>query len=155
MLKLKNYTWMFILATAILAVVSTSVCCKGNAANKKTNSINVIPKENTSAGGGVIVLNDQNFAETIKKGVTLVDFWATWCRPCRMQAPIIEEVSAQMLGKAAICKLDVDQNPNISQKYNVQSIPTMLIFKDGKLVSMFVGVTSKDIIISELNKFLK
>jgi thioredoxin 1 len=72
-----------------------------------------------------------------------------------MQAPIIEELSSLMAGKAAICKLDVDQSPNISQMYNVQSIPTIIIFKDGKAVSQFIGFTEKEQIIDELNKFIK
>jgi thioredoxin 1 len=155
MLKLRNYKWIFILATGIIAIASTNVCCTGNAANNKTDLTNAVSEEKPLSGGGVIVLNDQNFTETIKKGVTVVDFWATWCRPCRMQAPIMEELSNQMAGKANICKLDVDQNQTLSQKYNVQSIPTILIFKDGKVVSQFVGVTSKEIIAQEINKFLK
>ncbi|HNW90364.1 MAG TPA: thioredoxin [Bacteroidales bacterium] len=109
----------------------------------------------TENAGGVIILTDNSFNEMIKKGVTLVDFWATWCRPCRIQAPILDEVSAEMKGKAVIGKLDVDQNPVISGKYFIQSIPTMLIFKDGKVVKTFVGVTSKEVIIAEINKALK
>jgi thioredoxin 1 len=157
MFKLRNYAWIFILATGILAVVSIKVCRKGNAANKTTNITNVFNDNNSLAlvNGGVIILNDRTFAETIKKGVTLVDFWATWCRPCKMQAPIIEEVSSQMSGKATIGKLDVDQNPDVSRKYNVQSIPTMIIFKDGKVVSQFMGLTSKEEIVAEINKYLK
>jgi len=157
MLRLRNYTWAFVLATGIIAVVSSNVCCTGKASNRDAMANNITPAVNTTTetGGGVIILNEKTFDETIKKGVTLVDFWATWCRPCKMQGPVIEEVNTDMKGKATICKLDIDQNPQITERYNVQSIPTMIIFKDGKMVSSFMGVTQKETIVAEINKYLK
>ncbi|HOY31022.1 MAG TPA: thioredoxin [Bacteroidales bacterium] len=102
----------------------------------------------------MIILNDKSFDEKINKGLTLVDFWATWCMPCRIQAPILDQVSTEMNGKALIGKLDIDQNPKIRDRYFIQSIPTMILFKDGKVVKTFIGVTSKEVIIAEINKFL-
>lgn len=88
---------------------------------------------------------DSNFQEAAldKKGVAVVDFWAEWCGPCRMITPIIEELAAEMDGKATIGKLNVDQNKEVSMKYGIRSIPTILILKDGEVVDKQVGVTSK------------
>jgi len=157
MLQLRNYTWAFVLATGIIAVVSSNVCCTGKASDREAmaNNVNTGVNKSNETTGGVVILNEKTFDEAIKKGVTLVDFWATWCRPCKMQGPVIEEVGTAMSGKAAICKLDIDQNPQITQRYNVQSIPTMIIFKDGKVVSQFLGYTSKEEIIKEIDKVLK
>lgn len=157
MKKLKKYTWAFALATLIVVLVLAYTSEPGKASNKKIapNNITAAAAATTENVGGVITLTDNSFNEMIKKGVTLVDFWDTWCRPCRIQAPILDEVSAEMNGKAVIGKLDVDQNPVISGKYFIQSIPTMLLFKDGKVVNTFIGVTSKEVIIAEINKALK
>lgn len=156
MLKLKNYIWVFLLATGIYAFAFSNICCTSNASNNKTSidAASQMPANIGNNDGGVIVLNESTFDTQIKKGVVLVDFWATWCGPCRMQSPIIEELSKDMKGKAIICKLDIDKNPAIAERYNIQSIPTMLIFKDGKAISGFQGVTSKDDIKKELNKFV-
>ena len=90
-------------------------------------------------------LTDSNFqAEVLdKKGIALVDFWAEWCGPCRMIGPIIEELSSDYDGKALIAKVDVDTNSELSQKYGVRSIPTILILKDGEVVDKHVGVATK------------
>jgi thioredoxin 1 len=88
-------------------------------------------------------LTDQNFAERIETGVTVVDFWAEWCGPCRMIAPIIEELSVEYKEKALIGKLNVDENPEVSIKYGIRSIPTILVLKDGQEVARQVGTTSK------------
>ena len=87
---------------------------------------------------------DANFAETVASGVTLVDFWAPWCGPCRMQGPIVEKVAESFSGRAAVGKLEVDGNPQIATKFSVMSIPTLIILKDGKEVKRFVGVQDED-----------
>ena len=90
-------------------------------------------------------LTDSNFqAEVLdKKGIALVDFWAEWCGPCRMLTPVVEELASDYEGKALIAKVDVDENAELSQKYGVRSIPTILILKDGEVVDKHVGVTTK------------
>ena len=95
-------------------------------------------------------LTQENFDSTIASGTVLVDFWATWCGPCRMQAPILEDLDARVGGKAKICKVDVDEQPAVAGRYGVSSIPTLIVFKDGKPVEKRVGVTSAD----ELEKML-
>ena len=77
-------------------------------------------------------------------GPVLVDFWATWCGPCRMQAPILEELDARMGGKVSICKVDVDEEPSVAGRFGVSSIPTLIAFKDGQVVNKRVGVTGVD-----------
>jgi|SRR5690606_26368160 len=88
---------------------------------------------------------DSNFQENVldKKGVAVVDFWAEWCGPCRLIAPIIEELSGEYAEKALIGKLDVDNNPEVAMKYGIRSIPTILILKDGEVVDKHVGTTTK------------
>lgn len=99
-------------------------------------------------------VTDQSFEETVLKSdkPVLVDFWAVWCGPCQIQGPIIEEVSGSIGDKAGVVKLNVDENPNTAQKYGIMSIPTLMIFKGGQVVKQFVGVQSKEILLSELNK---
>jgi len=88
---------------------------------------------------------DDNFQETAidNSGIAVVDFWAEWCGPCRMITPIIEELATEYDGKATIGKVNIDHNPNVSMKYQVRSIPTILILKDGEVVDKHVGVTTK------------
>ncbi|OIP00665.1 MAG: thioredoxin [Bacteroidetes bacterium CG2_30_33_31] len=103
----------------------------------------------------MINVSDSNFDKTIKSGVVIVDFWATWCGPCRRQGPILEQVASEMDGKILVAKLDVDGNKVTSSRFSVQSIPTMLIFKDGKMVQRIVGLTSKEDLVKYLNTALK
>lgn len=87
---------------------------------------------------------DSNFQETaLSGGVSVVDFWAEWCGPCRLIGPIIDDLAASYEGKANIGKVNVDENPEISLKYGIRSIPTILIIKDGEVVDKQVGVTTK------------
>jgi thioredoxin 1 len=84
----------------------------------------------------------------------IVDFWATWCPPCKMIAPFLEEIAEEFDGKAVICKVDVDNNHNIAMKYNVMSIPTLLFFKNGEIKEQVVGALPKNLIVSKLNAIL-
>ena len=103
----------------------------------------------------LVELNDKNFEENISGNKpVLVDFWATWCGPCKMIAPIVEELAGEFEGKAKIGKLDVDENQQTSIKYGVRSIPTILIFKDGKLKDTIIGAVPKPQIVSKLNAAL-
>lgn len=108
------------------------------------------PEEETHSA--IQQLSDANFQDQVKNGVTLVDFWAAWCMPCKMMAPVLNE-TAEALGKSAkIGKLDVDSNRESSAKYGVRSIPTLILFKNGKEINRFVGVKTKDFLLKEIKK---
>lgn len=89
-------------------------------------------------------LNDQNFKNEVSQGVTLVDFYADWCGPCRMIAPIVEELANEMKGRANIAKLDIESAQQTTSTFGVTSIPTLILFKDGKEVKRIVGVRDKE-----------
>ena len=93
-----------------------------------------------------LITNKNNFEETILKSKTpvLVDFYADWCTPCKMMSPIIEEVSNEFKGKIIVLKINIDECPDIAQKYSVMSIPTIILFKNGEATKTSVGVTSKE-----------
>lgn len=99
-----------------------------------------------------VTLTDANFAEEVLKSdvPVLVDFWATWCGPCRIIAPIIEELAVEMAGKAKIGKVDVDHNPQISMDFGIRSIPTLLFFKNGQVVDQMIGAAPKRTLVSKL-----
>jgi len=90
------------------------------------------------------IVNSAEFNNEIKDGVVVVDFFATWCGPCKMLAPIFAELSTEMEGKVKFIKVDVDQCPDISMQYSVASIPTIIVFKDGKNVNTTVGFVPKE-----------
>ncbi|MBP9076896.1 MAG: thioredoxin [Haliscomenobacter sp.] len=95
---------------------------------------------------------DGNFKETVleKKGLTVVDFWAEWCGPCRIIGPHIEELSKEYAGRVLVGKLNVDFNPEVAMKYGIRSIPTVLVLKDGEVVDKQVGATSKQVLASKI-----
>ncbi|HEY9114760.1 MAG TPA: thioredoxin [Bacteroidales bacterium] len=97
-------------------------------------------------------LTDANFQGTINKGITLVDFWAPWCTPCKIQGPIVSDVAEEIGDKAKICKLNVDENQKTAAKYGIRSIPTIYIFKDGEPVKKFVGVKTKTVLVKAINE---
>jgi len=101
--------------------------------------------------GKYLELTAANFDESIKEGVALVDFWAPWCGPCRMLAPVIEELAEDFDGKAKICKVNTDEEQDIAVKYGIRSIPTILFFKDGELVDQMVGASSKQVLADKIN----
>lgn len=92
----------------------------------------------------LINATDSNFEENIKEGVTLVDFWAPWCGPCKMIAPVLEDLAKDVEGKANIVKVDVDENQSTAAKFEVMSIPTLIVFKDGQAVDKVVGFQPKE-----------
>ena len=102
-----------------------------------------------------MIVTDSSFDQVIKENkVILVDFWAEWCGPCRMIAPIIEELSKDFEGKALIGKVDVDLNNEISAKYGIRNIPTILFLKNGEVVDKQVGAVQKSVLADKLNKLI-
>ena len=96
----------------------------------------------------VVHLNKENFeAEVLKSEVpVLVDFWAAWCGPCRMMAPVIEELAEEFGAAVKVCKLDVDDCPEIAEQYGIESIPTLMVFKGGEVVKTAIGVQPKEVL---------
>lgn len=103
-----------------------------------------------------IEVNDENFESEVLKSDTpvLVDFWATWCGPCRIQSPIVEEIANEAGGKFHVAAVEVDIAPKTSQAYNILSIPTLMLFKDGKVAWQQAGLMQKPAILSAIEKFL-
>jgi thioredoxin 1 len=101
-------------------------------------------------------VTDADFVETVLESKTpvLVDFWAAWCGPCRMLAPFVEELARDYAGKAVVAKMDTDANPQTPTKYGIISIPTLIIFKDGKEVDRIVGAVPKAMIVKKLDAVL-
>jgi thioredoxin 1 len=108
-----------------------------------------------TAESAAIVFTEANFQSTIGKGVTVVDFWATWCGPCLKQGPIIEELAVEYKGTVKIGKVDVDKNRPIASKYYIQSIPTIIIFKDGEVKERLVGLRTKTELTDLINRYSK
>ena len=100
------------------------------------------------------LFTDQNFEQEVLKSdlPVLVDFFAVWCGPCQMMAPIIEEIAKEQEGKIKVGKINADENPQTSEKYNIMSIPTLILFKDGQVVKTFQGFRTKEDIIREISK---
>jgi len=113
-------------------------------------------KEKARKMGEPIQLNDSNFDEIVQKhNLILVDFWAPWCGPCLVVAPIIEELAYEMAGKVAFGKLNVDENPKTAERFAVYSIPTLILLKNGKEVERIIGAVPKDYIRSKIEKHIK
>jgi thioredoxin 1 len=112
-----------------------------------------VPETAEVAGAGtskVEILTASNFDEKIAEGLVLVDFWATWCAPCRIQGPIIEKLALEADGMALISKLDVDDHGSIAGRYQVRNIPTLILYKDGEPVERFVGVQQQHVLMQAI-----
>lgn len=106
--------------------------------------------------GQPLILTDSTFsAEIARRPLMVVDFWASWCQPCKLVAPLIEELADEYAGRVAFGKLNVDENPAVSQLMGIQSIPTLLVFKDGQPVDMIVGAVPKSQIEGRLLRYLR
>lgn len=128
-----------ILLTVLALLLSVSSCQK---------------RGDHSSEHGILVLNEDNFDLEIAEGVVMVDFWATWCAPCRILAPTIQEIAEQTHGKIKVGKVDTDENGTIANRFNIQAIPTVIIFQDGKPVERFMGIQSKETYIQALQKYI-
>lgn len=103
----------------------------------------------------MLELNHQSFAEQIKgKTPALIDFWAPWCMPCRMLAPVLEELSDELDGRVDFAKLNIDEFPDLATKYGISSIPTLILFKDGNPVTQMVGVQPKGKMLDAINAYI-
>ncbi|MCS7274316.1 MAG: thioredoxin [Candidatus Bipolaricaulota bacterium] len=105
----------------------------------------------------LLYLSDRNFSSEVLQSAqpTLVDFYADWCGPCRAIAPIIEEIAHELAGRLKVAKLDVDQNQEIALQYGVQSIPTLILFKNGREVERWIGYMSKSKLLSKIEPHLR
>ena len=105
------------------------------------------------ASADTVELSDSTFQDEVIKSETpvLVDFWASWCGPCRMLAPVVEDIASSYAGRLKVGKVNVDENQEITMKYGIRSIPTLILFKDGKAVEQIIGAVSK----SEIERVLK
>ena len=105
---------------------------------------------------GITALTDATFDEHVKSADTpvVVDFWAEWCGPCKMIAPVLEDIAKEHAGRIQIAKLNVDDNPNIARRYDVMSIPTLLVFADGEVKKRLVGAKGKAQLLEELSEFI-
>ncbi|HSH25334.1 MAG TPA: thioredoxin [Massilibacterium sp.] len=100
----------------------------------------------------IVHATDANFQDEIKEGVVLVDFWATWCGPCKMIAPVLEELDQDLAGSAKIVKVDVDENQGTAAQYGIMSIPTLIVFKNGEMVDKTVGFQPKEALAALIKK---
>ena len=100
----------------------------------------------------ILTLTDQNFQQQTKNKLVLVDFWASWCAPCRMMAPVLNEVAAELSGNSRVGKVDIEKYQPLAQKFRVRSIPTLILFKNGTEINRFVGIKSKDFLLKEMAK---
>jgi len=105
---------------------------------------------------GIVTLSDATFDETVGSADTavLVDFWAEWCGPCKMIAPVLEDIASEQAGKITIAKLNVDDNPDVARRYEIFSIPTLLVFKDGEVHKRLVGAKGKAQLLQDLAEFI-
>ena len=98
-------------------------------------------------------LTDKNFSHQIKNNISLVDFWASWCVPCKMMSPVLNELAEEAGPNVQVCKVNVEEYQSLASKYAVRGIPTMLLFRNGKEINRYVGVKSKDFLLQEINKY--
>jgi thioredoxin len=100
----------------------------------------------------ILTLTDKNFQHQTKNKLVLIDFWASWCVPCRMMAPVLNEVADELPGNSHVGKVNVEQYQSLAQKFQVRSIPTLILFKNGREINRFVGVKSKDFLLQQISK---
>ena len=100
----------------------------------------------------ILTLTDKNFQHQTKNRLILVDFWASWCAPCRMMAPVLNDVADELNGNSHVGKVNIEQYQSLAQKFQVRNIPTLILLKNGKEVDRFVGIKNKDFLLQQINK---
>ena len=100
----------------------------------------------------ILTLTDQNFQHQTKHKVVLVDFWAAWCAPCRMMAPVLNDVANELSGNSHVGKINIEQHQVLAQQFKVRSIPTLILYKNGIEINRFVGIKNKEYLIQQINK---
>lgn len=138
--------WSVLMMIAVLVAALPTGCGQRDANQMEGNS---------TASAPVQVLDASNFDAGIREGVVLVDFWAKWCGPCKLQTPIVERVAGRVEGKAKVAKLDIDAAPQIAQRFGVRAIPTLIVFKNGKSERQFVGLTEVEPLVSAITAALE
>jgi len=136
--------WITIIVLSILLVLFGLLIL--NARHKMKSLKNVKESEK------IKVFTDQNFQNKIKNGMILVDFWASWCMPCKMMVPVLNEVAEEVNGKVTIAKVNVDEQKATAAKFGIRSIPTMILFQNGKEVKRIVGVKTKEYLLKEFDR---
>lgn len=162
------------LAIAVAISMTATTSCNQSQANDESKTVEVTteataPEEIESLAtelmsegtevdkdneGGIVTITEANFEKVTAKGLILVDFFATWCGPCKMQKPVLAEVAKEKAGKLTIGTLDTDKCPNLSARFNIRSIPCMILFKDGKEVKRIIGYHEKAELLKELAEYL-
>jgi thioredoxin 1 len=137
------YTFLIILGVILAAFIVFRVFMMA----KIKNTPLVADNEN------IITLTAQNFNFQTKNRLVLVDFWASWCAPCRMMAPVLNDVAAKLSQNAYVGKVDIEAHQSLATTYKVRNIPTMILFKNGKEVGRYVGIKTKDFLLKEIEKF--
>jgi thioredoxin 1 len=100
----------------------------------------------------IITLTEKNFQHQTKNKLVLVDFWAAWCSPCRMMAPVLNEVATELNGNSHVGKVNIEEYQSLAQKFQVRNIPTMILFKNGREINRFVGIKSKEFLLQQIQK---
>ncbi len=116
-------------------------------ARSRMKNIPVVPDSDK-----ILTLTDKNFQHQTKNRLVLIDFWASWCVPCRMMAPVLNEIAGELTGNSHVGKVNIEQYQVLAQKFQVRNIPTLILLKNGREINRFVGVKSKDFLLQQISK---